>query len=67
MTGGADEEITPPGDGLIENRKAVYTAARKRHPERWSGDIRDWSLEDVVWLNPERTDAIAKAEKLKAA
>lgn len=54
-------------DTLLEHRKAVYTAARERHPERWSGDIRDWSLEDVVWLNPERTDATAKAEELKAA
>lgn len=54
-------------DALLEHRKAVYTAARRRHPERWSGDIRDWSLEEVVWLNPEHTDATAKAEELKVA
>ena len=41
-------------EGLLANRIEVYTAARERHPERWSGDIRDWSLESVVWLNPER-------------
>ena len=52
---------------LLEQRKVVYTAARARHPERWSGGIRDWSLDDVVWLNPERTDAKPKAEELEAA
>jgi len=29
--------------------------ARKRHPERWTGATRDWTLEDEVWLNPERS------------
>jgi putative transposase len=39
---------------IFEKRKAVYEAAKTRHPERWSKGIRDWSLEDKVFLNPER-------------
>ncbi|WP_423055577.1 hypothetical protein [Acetobacterium carbinolicum] len=25
---------------------------------RWSPHIRDWSLPDVVWLNPERSEIL---------
>lgn len=39
---------------LLKQRTAVYTAAKQRHPQRWSGDIREWKSPDVVWLNPER-------------
>ena len=39
---------------IFENRRKVYEEAKTSHPERWSGDIRNWSLEDEVWLNPER-------------
>lgn len=39
---------------LLRQREALYEAARKRNPQRWSGSIRDWSLAPVVWLNPER-------------
>jgi putative transposase len=44
---GLDQEI-------LEKRREVYEQAQKAHPERWSGDIRDWTLDDEVWLNPER-------------
>lgn len=27
---------------------------KSKHPERWTKDIRNWSLEDKVFLNPER-------------
>lgn len=40
---------------IFENRRKVYEAAKLAHPERWSGNTRDWSLDDTVWLNPERT------------
>lgn len=43
---GLDKEI-------FEKRKVVYEAAKNRHPERWTKDIRNWSLEDKVFLNPE--------------
>jgi putative transposase len=35
-------------------RTALYEAARRRHPERWSGACRNWHLSDAVYLNPER-------------
>lgn len=39
---------------ILTKRVEVYQAAKERNPQRWSGDIRDWSLEATVWLNPER-------------
>ena len=39
---------------VMQNRIAVYEAARARNPGRWSESIRDWSLPETVWLNPER-------------
>lgn len=40
---------------LLDKRIAVYQAARHRNPERWSRSIRNWALEDTVYLNPERS------------
>jgi len=39
---------------VLAQRKRVYEAARARHPERWSGPIRNCDPIDVVCLNPER-------------
>lgn len=39
---------------LLEKRKSVYEAAKMRAPDRWSGQTRNWSRQDEVWLNPER-------------
>nr|WP_218281531.1 IS3 family transposase [Pseudomonas sp. LPB0260] len=39
---------------LLHKRIGLYEAARALHPERWSGNIRDWSLAPIVCLNPER-------------
>lgn len=41
---------------IFGKRKQVYEQAKSLHPERWSKDIRNWSLADEVWLNPERTN-----------
>jgi len=41
-------------DEILEQRTKVYEEARKRHPERWTREIRDWTLDEEVWLNPER-------------
>lgn len=46
---GMDKEI-------FSNRTAVYEAARQKNPNRWSKKIRNWSLEDEVWLNPEKDE-----------
>lgn len=48
---------------ILENRKAVYAAARARHPERWSGKTRNWTLEDKVWLNREREAEPARQQE----
>jgi len=44
-------------DALLAQREAVYTAAKARHPERWSGATRDWSKPEVVYLNPDKPEA----------
>lgn len=37
---------------LLEQRDALYQAAKARHPERWSGTTRNWQPEQTVYLNP---------------
>ena len=38
---------------MLETREQVYAEAKQRHPNRWSGDTRDWSPVQTVNLNPE--------------
>ncbi|MBB2917896.1 integrase core domain-containing protein, partial [Cupriavidus alkaliphilus] len=51
---------------LLARRTMLYQAARARHPQRWSRGIRNWKLDSVVFLNPERTEQEA-SEHRKAA
>lgn len=37
---------------ILEQRKQVYEKAKKQHPERWSGETRNWEHEAKVKLNP---------------
>ncbi len=37
---------------LLERRKALYAAARSKHPERWSRHTRRWDRPTEVALNP---------------
>ena len=37
---------------VLARRKATYEKARQRHPERWSGAIRNWEPVGDVYLNP---------------
>jgi hypothetical protein len=39
-------------EAILANRQAVYAQAKARHPERWSGLIRNWQPVTAVWLNP---------------
>nr|WP_298250363.1 integrase core domain-containing protein [uncultured Halomonas sp.] len=39
---------------ILAQRQGLFEAAKQRHPERWSGDIRNLSLPEMVHLNPER-------------
>ena len=40
------------GKGIMKNRIKVYKKARAKHPQRWSRNIRDWTLPEYVTLNP---------------
>ncbi len=46
---GLDEE-------LLDNRQAVYEAARVRNPKRWSGGVRNWRRIQEVHLNPDKAE-----------
>jgi len=37
---------------ILIRRKAVYQEAKRQHPERWSGQIRNWNPVGSVSLNP---------------
>ena len=47
----------------LRKRIELYEAARARYPERWSGDIRNWSLAPIVCLNPEREAVLQQTSK----
>lgn len=48
---------------ILERRKVVYEVARVAHPERWSGDIRNWSWIGAVSLNPSRASLQKEKEE----
>ncbi len=52
---------------ILANRKEVYEMARRQHPNRWSGEIRNWSPVLQVWLNPEKKDGTNQTHRLKKA
>jgi len=37
---------------ILAHREKVYKAAKARNPQRWSGNIRNWEHESIVYLNP---------------
>lgn len=37
---------------ILRKRAAVYAAAKRRNPQRWSGPCRSWDRVDTVFLNP---------------
>ena len=46
------------GDEILKKRHEVYEKAKEVHPERWHGrQTRNWELEPVVYLNPEKNTA----------
>jgi len=44
----------------LEDRRTVYEAARRRHPERWSGHIRKWDAPKTVTLNPSKQTKLSQ-------
>lgn len=54
-------------DAVLESRREVYEAARRRRPERWArGAIRAWSAPATVTLNP-TIDRTLKDQQQSAA
>lgn len=47
---------------ILEERRTVYQQAKAKHPERWSGAIRNFDLPEEVWLNPETKKCIIKEQ-----
>jgi hypothetical protein len=46
---------------LLENRRRVYAEAKRRRPDRWSGNTRDWTAVAAVTLNPLPVPEVAAA------
>jgi putative transposase len=49
---------------VLNKRHAVYQAARKRNPSRWSRETRNWKRVEVVELNPGRETKRDKTVKI---
>jgi transposase InsO family protein len=45
---------------ILEQRQVVYRAARRSHPERWTGTTRCWTRIDVVHLNSPESHATSE-------
>jgi len=43
---------------ILAQRRQLYTEARQRNPQRWSGGTRNWSLIEQVTLNPHRVEQL---------
>lgn len=47
---------------IFTARSVIYEQARAKHPARWTGNTRDWSLSNQVWLNqPANENVIRQA------
>lgn len=55
-----NQRHTGEGAIILENRHNVYEIAKKEHPERWSGNTRNWLLPETVSLNPDKKSALKK-------
>jgi transposase InsO family protein len=50
-----DDRHTGRDMAILEQRAAVYQAARANRPERWRGTTRNWSRTTTVYLNDARS------------
>lgn len=48
---------------ILAHREQVYRHAKSRHPQRWSGDIRNWQPIGDVHLNPAKDTTEIKKNK----
>lgn len=47
-----EQKHTGQDSELLEKRRQVYEEAKRKRPDRWSSNTRDWSHEPIVFLNP---------------
>lgn len=52
---------------ILANRRIVYEEARQRHPERWSGNTRNWRRTEKVVLNPNSSVEVQEDTTAKVA
>jgi putative transposase len=52
---------------LLAGRQRLYADARSKHPQRWSGEGRNWQPIEAVSLNPSKTPAKEVTTHTKAA
>ena len=52
---------------ILAKRHQTYQQAKRLHPERWSGDTRDWRSIDSVILNPEKNNKTIKEDLIDLA
>ena len=45
---------------VLNQRNAVYEEAKACHPERWTGQTRNWKPIKEVWLNPQKSNSGTK-------
>ncbi len=48
---------------ILARREQVFRDAKARHPQRWSGDIRNWKPVGDVHLNPQKDTSEIKTNK----
>jgi len=48
---------------LLQKHQPVYLYDQTKHPERWSGDIRNWDQIQVISLNPDKQKSGSKEKK----
>jgi transposase InsO family protein len=48
-----DQRHTGADTAILASRRRLYEYARRRTPERWSRQIRNWTPVDIVVLNPQ--------------
>jgi len=54
-------------EAILAQRRKVYELAKEQHPERWSGNTRNWDATGEVWLNPPKELRTEDQQFLKAA
>ena len=49
-----DQRHSGKGNEILDKRHVVYAAAKAANPARWENNTRDWTINEKVYLNPER-------------